>query len=174
MEFKETPFPGLIVIQPRVFADARGFFMETYHREKFRAAGIDVEFVQDNHSRSCFGTLRGLHFQDPHAQGKLVRVIQGEVYDVAVDLRRESPMFGKWYALVLSADNKTMMYVPPGFAHGFCVTSESAEFVYSCTNFYTPTAEGGIIWSDPTLNIPWPVKDPIISPKDLALSRFRN
>ena len=166
MEFEKTDFPGLIVVSPQVFADTRGFFMETYHRKKFVQGGIDVDFVQDNHSRSLRGTLRGLHFQDPHPQGKLVRVIVGEVWDVAVDLRPDSPTFGKWFSLTLSAENKAVLYIPPGFAHGFCVTSEVAEFMYSCTEFYAPECEGGIRWDDPDLAIPWPVKNPTLSAKD--------
>ncbi|MFZ2956185.1 MAG: dTDP-4-dehydrorhamnose 3,5-epimerase [Candidatus Ozemobacteraceae bacterium] len=169
MKFIETPIPGLVLIEPNVFKDPRGFFMETYHRKKFAEGGIDVDFVQDNHACSGKGTMRGLHFQNPHPQGKLVRVIVGEVYDVTVDLRPDSSTFGKWHGVELSAENKRFLYVPPGFAHGYCVTSDVAEFVYSCTDFYSPQCEGGIIWNDSELAIPWPIKEPILSPKDKLL-----
>ncbi|MCP4547809.1 MAG: dTDP-4-dehydrorhamnose 3,5-epimerase [bacterium] len=163
--------PDVIVIEPRVFEEKRGFFMETWHAGKFASAGLDLDFVQDNHSRSHQGVLRGLHYQIKNTQGKLVRVIEGEVYDVAVDLRRSSPSFGRWVGVLLSADNKRQLWVPKGFAHGFYVTSPVAEFVYKCTDVYAPEHERSIIWNDPTLSIDWPlVQDapPQLSPKDEA------
>jgi len=166
MEIRETELAGMCVIEPRVFADERGFFMETYHQEKFAAGGIPELFVQDNHSRSVKGTLRGLHYQIQHPQGKLVRVIRGEVYDVGVDLRRDSPTFGKWVGELLSEENKRQLYVPPGFAHGFCVVSDIAEVVYKCTDLYHPEHERCLLWNDPTLGIDWPVAEPILSPRD--------
>ena len=155
--FEETFIKDLFVITPTVFGDSRGYFMETYQKEEFSAAGIDVEFVQDNESRSSKGVLRGLHFQKQNPQGKLVRVIEGEVYDVAVDLRRGSETYGKWYGVRLSAENKKQFYVPEGFAHGFLVLSESACFVYKCTRLYSPADEGGLAYDSPELSIDWPV-----------------
>lgn len=155
--FEETFIKDLFVITPTVFGDSRGYFMETYQKEEFAAAGIDVDFVQDNESRSSKGVLRGLHFQKQNPQGKLVRVIEGEVYDVAVDLRRGSETYGKWYGVRLSAENKKQFYVPEGFAHGFLVLSESACFVYKCTRLYDPTDEGGLAYDSPELDIDWPV-----------------
>jgi dTDP-4-dehydrorhamnose 3,5-epimerase len=168
MKFTPTEIPDVILIEPRVFADPRGFFMETYEAQRFREAGIDVSFVQDNHSRSVRGTLRGLHYQIEQPQGKLCRVVQGEVYDVAVDLRRASPTFGRWTATILSAENRRQLYVPPGLAHGFCVLSDTADFLYKCTDFYSPGHERTLLWNDPQLGIPWPVSQPLLSPKDLA------
>jgi dTDP-4-dehydrorhamnose 3,5-epimerase len=152
-----------------VFGDARGYFMETYSKRDFAEGGIDVDFVQDNESRSRKGVLRGLHFQKKNPQGKLVRVIEGEVFDVAVDLRKNSPTFGKWEGVVLSAENKKQFYIPEGFAHGFVVLSETAAFVYKCTRFYDPKDEGGLMWNDPAVGIKWPVGDgfePLLSEKD--------
>ena len=166
MNFTPTAIKDVILIEPKVFGDNRGFFLETYRRDLFREHGIDVEFVQWNHSMSVKNTLRGLHYQGTKPQGKLVRVIQGEVYDVAVDIRFGSPTFGKWIAEILSASNKKLLFVPAGFAHGFCVLSETAEFVYACTDYYHPQGERGIIWNDPDLGIPWPVAKPILSEKD--------
>lgn len=166
MQFHPTTLDGVVVIEPKVFEDDRGFFMESYHRPKFAAAGIGVEFVQDNHSRSLRGVLRGLHYQLAHPQGKLVRVIQGEIFDVAVDLQRHSPTFGHWYGCELTDSNRRQMYVPPGFAHGFCVTSETAEVIYKCTEIYHPEDEHTLLWNDPVLAIKWPVASPTISPKD--------
>jgi len=166
MQFHPTELAGVVVVEPKVFEDDRGFFMESYHRPKFAAAGIDAEFVQDNHSRSRRGVLRGLHYQLNHPQGKLIRVIQGEIYDVAVDLRRSSPTFGCWYGCALSAGNRRQMYVAPGFAHGFCVTSETAEVIYKCTDIYRPEDEQTLLWNDPELGITWPVEKPTISLKD--------
>jgi dTDP-4-dehydrorhamnose 3,5-epimerase len=169
MKVIKTSIPGLIIIEPKVFGDQRGFFMETYHAARYRdEAGITSEYVQDNHSRSSRGVLRGLHFQKTKIQGKLLRCIFGEIYDVAVDLRKGSPSYGQWEAVTLSAENKRQISVPAGFAHGFQVVSEIAEVEYKCTDFYDPGDEGGIAWNDPMLSIPWPVSDPILSAKDLS------
>jgi len=158
MKFIKTKIQGLWIIEPRVFVDARGFFMESYNRRKFWENGIYEEFVQDNISRSIKGTLRGLHYQlSPHSQGKLVRVTEGAVFDVAVDLRLGSSTFGKWFGYTLSAENRHALYIPPGFAHGFCVLTEEAEFTYKCTTFYAPEAERSIIWNDPQISIEWPI-----------------
>lgn len=154
--FIQTELPGVVVIEPAVFGDARGYFMETFQKEEFAAAGITDEFVQDNQSKSSRGVLRGLHFQKEHTQGKLVRVTKGEVFDVAVDCRPNSATFGKWAGVTLSAENKKQFYVPKGFAHGFLVLSDEAEFCYKCTDYYDPTAEGGIPYNDPTVNVEWP------------------
>jgi len=159
---------GPLILEPAVFGDARGFFVESYNRARYAAAGLDQEFVQDNFSFSRRGTLRGLHFQNPNPQGKLVSVWQGEVWDVAVDLRRDSPTFGRWMGVTLSAENKRQFWVPPGFAHGFVVTSETALFHYKCTAIYSPTDERGIRWDDPALGIKWPVAEPILSKRDAA------
>lgn len=159
---------GLYIIEPRVFMDKRGYFVETYNKNDFDAEGLNMVFVQDNQSMSVKGVLRGLHFQKEHPQGKLVRVIKGEVFDVAVDLRKNSKTFGKWFGVILSAENKKQFYISEGFAHGFLVLSEEAEFVYKCTDFYRPEDEGGILWNDPDINIQWPMKglELIISEKD--------
>lgn len=157
--FEKTNISGVVIIQPKVFGDSRGYFMETYKKEQFAAAGIDKEFIQDNESSSAQGVLRGLHFQKNHTQGKLVRVTHGEVFDVAVDVRPGSETFGQWVGVTLSAEKKNMFYVPEGFAHGFLVLSETAEFVYKCTDVYDPTSEGGIPWNDLTINIEWPKMD---------------
>jgi dTDP-4-dehydrorhamnose 3,5-epimerase len=162
----ETDLPGVLIIEPKVFGDDRGFFMETWNRERYAEAGIPTEFVQDNLSFSRKGVLRGLHFQDPNPQGKLVSVLQGEVYDVAVDIRRGSPAFGKWVGVSLSSDNKRQLYVPEGFAHGFCVRSEFALFSYKCTDSYNSLAEKTLMWNDSNIGIEWPVIDPQISGKD--------
>jgi dTDP-4-dehydrorhamnose 3,5-epimerase len=165
-----TAVPGVIILEPRVFRDERGFFLESYHAERYRALGLDLTFVQDNHSGSTRNTLRGLHMQLRHAQGKLIRVIEGEIFDVAVDARRGSPTFGHWVGEWLSAENRRQIYVPPGFAHGFCVTSEQAQVEYKCTDYYDPTSEITIAWDDPTLGIVWPESvlqaGPILSLKD--------
>lgn len=174
MKVVATPLAGVFLIEPAVHEDARGFFMETWHRKRFAEAGLDSDFVQDNHSRSTRGALRGLHFQDPHAQVKHVRVVQGEVFDVCVDVRRGSPTFGKAFWATLSAENRTQMWIPAGFAHGFVTTSETAEFVYKCSDFYSAKDEKGIRWNDPSLAIPWPVKDPIVSTKDQSLPYLRD
>ena len=160
---------GLYVIEPTVFPDARGYFMETYNYNDFKEAGLDMVFVQDNQSRSVQGVLRGLHFQKQYPQGKLVRVVNGTVFDVAVDLRSDSATYGKWFGVELSAENKKQFYISPGFAHGFLVLSEKAEFVYKCTDFYHPGDEGGVAWNDPEIGIEWPIQpgvELIISDKD--------
>lgn len=166
MEIQETRLPGVLLIEPRVFGDQRGYFMETWNQLRYSGAGLDVSFVQDNLSRSCRNTLRGLHYQDPSPQGKLVSVLEGEVFDVAVDIRPNSPTYGRWVGYFLSSENHRQLYVPPGFAHGFCVTSETALFSYKCTDYYNPATEGGIAWNDPDLGIAWPVKDPLLSNRD--------
>lgn len=169
MKLVATPLEDLLLVEPKVFGDSRGFFMEVWNRDTFRAAGLDIEFVQDNHSRSAHGTLRGLHFQTEHTQGKLVWVTAGEVFDVAVDLRRDSPTLGRWFGVTLSAENKRMLWVPPGFAHGFFVTSDHADFLYKCTDIYHPASEKTLAWDDPTLGIEWPVpagEAPLLSAKD--------
>ncbi len=174
MKISETELPGVLLLEPKRFGDDRGFFMELFHEKRYAEAGIPGPFVQDNFSRSAKGILRGLHFQQPHAQGKLVQVFAGAVYDVAVDIRRGSPTFGRWVGVELSADNRRQLWVPPGFAHGFCVLSESADFHYKCTDFYSPASEHGIAWNDPDLGIPWPVKSPLLSPKDSAAPRLKD
>lgn len=169
MRIVPTEIPDVVLIEPKVFGDERGFFYESWNRRTLRGLGVDAEFVQDNHSKSARNVLRGLHFQTKHPQGKLVRAIVGEVYDVAVDLRRASPSFGKSVGFSLSAENKRMAWIPPGFAHGFCVLSEFAEFVYKTTDYWYPEFERSILWSDPTLNISWPiVGEPSLSIKDRA------
>lgn len=166
MRFIEADLKDVILIEPDAHEDRRGFFLELYHAQKFAEAGISCGFLQDNYSRSVRGTLRGLHYQLKNPQGKLVFVVEGAIFDVAVDIRRESPTFGKWLGVELSADNKRQLYIPPGFAHGFCVLSESAGLVYKCTDFYSPADERGIIWNDRALGITWPVATPLLSPKD--------
>ncbi len=169
----ETPLAGVVLVEPRVFGDARGFFCETYQAARYAEAGIDARFVQDNVSRSGRGTLRGLHFQaPPHAQAKLVSCLDGSVFDVAVDLRTGSPTYGEWFGAELSAENMRQMFVPEGFAHGFVVTSETALFSYKCSGVYAPHAEGSIAWNDPNLAVAWPVSDPILSDKDAAAPAF--
>lgn len=171
-ECVETTVPGVVIIKPRLFTDTRGYFFETYHEIEFAALGIRDRFVQDNHSCSRRGTLRGLHYQLRHSQAKLCRVVRGEVLDVAVDIRRGSPTFGGWAGAVLSAENKHQIYLPKGFAHGFLVLSEEAEFLYKCSDFYDPASERGIHWADPELGIEWPLSDPILSPKDRGYPRL--
>jgi dTDP-4-dehydrorhamnose 3,5-epimerase len=163
-----TLIPDVLIIEPRVFQDERGFFLESYQKKQFQAAGIDVDFVQDNHSKSCHGTLRGLHYQTQQPQGKLVRAIAGEIFDVVVDIRKHSPTFGQWVGDYLSAENKRMLWVPAGFAHGFFVTSQEAEVLYKASDYYAPQWERSILWNDPAIGIPWPIKDeqPILSAKD--------
>jgi dTDP-4-dehydrorhamnose 3,5-epimerase len=171
MTFEPTPLAGLYLLQPRVFGDERGFFLESWNAETFREAGFDLDFVQDNHSRSAQGILRGLHFQTERPQGKLVRVTSGAVFDVAVDLRRSSPTLGQWYGVELSATNHRMLWVPPGFAHGFYVLSEYADFQYKCTDYYHPASEVCLAWDDSTVGIAWPVPaaaQPRLSTKDAA------
>jgi dTDP-4-dehydrorhamnose 3,5-epimerase len=174
-KFTKLEIDGLYIIEPKVFGDNRGYFMETYNYNDFKEAGLDMVFVQDNQSKSTKGVLRGLHFQKEHLQGKLVRVISGEVFDVAVDIRRNSKMFGKWHGVVLSSENKKQFSIPEGFAHGFLVLSDEAEFVYKCTDFYHPEDEGGIIWNDSNIGIEWPVDNIeklIMSDKDKALGNL--
>ncbi len=168
MKATPTDIPDVVVLEPKVFGDDRGFFFESYNRRAFlEATGVDPDFVQDNHSRSMRGVLRGLHYQVKQAQGKLVRVTIGEVFDVAVDLRRSSPHFGKWVGVTLSAANRRMLWVPEGFAHGFVVTSEYAEFLYKATGYYAPEHERSLLWNDPALAIPWPVEgEPLLKPGD--------
>ncbi|RMG87623.1 MAG: dTDP-4-dehydrorhamnose 3,5-epimerase [Candidatus Dadabacteria bacterium] len=168
MRVVETELPGVLLVEPRVFGDERGYFLETYQARRYAEAGIPGPFVQDNLSFSRRGVLRGLHYQHPHGQGKLVWVLQGEVFDVAVDIRRGSPFFGRWVGVRLSAENKRQLWIPPGFAHGFCVVSETALFAYKCTDYYAPEAEGTVRWDDPALAIDWPVADPVVSAKDAA------
>jgi dTDP-4-dehydrorhamnose 3,5-epimerase len=165
----DTAIPEVFLIEPRVFGDDRGFFFESWNKKSVGELGLEADFVQDNHSRSQRGVLRGLHYQIQHAQGKLVRVTLGEVYDVAVDLRRSSPTFGKWVGFVLSAQNRHMAWIPPGFAHGFCVTSDVAEFLYKTTDYWHPEFERSLLWNDPALAIPWPlVGPPQLAAKDAA------
>jgi dTDP-4-dehydrorhamnose 3,5-epimerase len=166
MKFTPTVLPEVIVVEPVVFRDDRGFFLETYNRERYLEGGIDAVFVQDNHSRSVRDTVRGLHAQWRRPQGKLLRVIQGEIYDVAVDIRLGSPRYLQWVAVTLSADNYRQLYVPPGFAHGFCVTSDIAEVEYKCTDLYDPEGELRILWNDPQIGVEWPAQEPILSEKD--------
>jgi len=169
MKFLETPIAGVVLVEPRVFGDERGFFMETWAAAKFQAAGVDATFVQDNHSRSTRWTLRGMHLQVEHTQGKLVRVTSGSVYDAVVDLRRGSPSYGRWWATELSDENHRMLWVPPGLAHGMLVTSESADFLYKCTDVYSPSHERTLAWNDPTVAIEWPIPagvQPKLSAKD--------
>ena len=165
-----TAIPEVLILEPKVFGDARGFFFESFNARDFaQATGLTVEFVQDNHSKSAQGVLRGLHYQIEHAQGKLVRVVQGEVFDVAVDLRQSSPTFGQWVGERLSADNKRQLWVPPGFAHGFVVLSESAEFLYKTTDYWYPEHERSLLWNDPALGIDWPIDGPpLLAAKDAA------
>src|SRR5262245_50236043 len=166
MRVSDTALPGVRIIEPRIFEDPRGYFMEMWHHLRYQEYQLPLQFVQDNFSSSIRGTLRGLHFQYPHAQGKLIQVLQGEIFDVAVDIRVGSPTFGQWVSVLLSESNHRQLYVPEGFAHGFCVTSERALCVYKCTDFYAAEAEGGVLWNDPDLAIEWPVQTPLVSPKD--------
>jgi dTDP-4-dehydrorhamnose 3,5-epimerase len=174
MNVKETKLPGVLILEPDVFSDERGFFLETWNSKRYESAGIRGSFVQDNVSFSRKGVLRGLHFQYPQPQGKLVQVLSGQVVDVAVDIRVDSPTFGNWVSEVLSNANHRQMYIPAGFAHGYCVTSSTAVFSYKCTDFYNPETEGGIIWSDRDLNIGWPVKEPVLSSKDANYPRLKD
>ena len=173
MKITPSRIPEVLLIEPEVFGDSRGFFMESWHAQKFAEHGLAVNFVQDNHSRSSRGVLRGLHYQLEQPQGKLVRVVCGSVFDVAVDIRRGSPTFGQWVGVELSGDNHRLLYVPPGFAHGFCVLSESADFLYKCTDYYAPQYEHGIRWNDPEIGIDWPGVDFRISEKDAGNGLLR-
>ena len=173
MKISHSKLKGCVVIEPRVFGDNRGFFLETFQAVRYeQEAGIDLPFVQDNHSRSARDVLRGLHFQKTKPQGKLVRVVRGEVYDVAVDIRKGSTTFGEWEGVILSEDNKKQFWVPPGFAHGFVVLSAIADLEYKCTDYYDPSDEGGILWNDPDLDILWPIANPILSTKDQSAQRL--
>ncbi|MEX2411816.1 MAG: dTDP-4-dehydrorhamnose 3,5-epimerase [Candidatus Paceibacterota bacterium] len=172
MKLVNEPLPGLFVIESKVYSDERGFFLETWHKEWYEKIGIKEEFVQDNWSRSTKGVIRGLHYQMKHAQGKLVSVRRGRIYDIAVDIRPESLTYGKWYGEELSDENHLQLYLPPGFAHGFAVLSEVCDFSYKCTEYYHAGDEGGIIWNDETLNIDWKVENPIVSEKDQFLPAF--
>ncbi len=166
MRVSATDIPEVLIIEPRVYYDARGFFVETYHAERYRAHGIEGPFVQDNYSKSVGRTLRGLHLQLQRPQGKLIRVIDGSIYDIAVDVRRGSPTFGRWVAVTLTSDNFKQCFIPPGFAHGFCVLSAAAHVEYKCTDVYDRAGEIGIAWNDPALAIPWPIADPMLSDRD--------
>jgi dTDP-4-dehydrorhamnose 3,5-epimerase len=169
----KTKLQDCVIIEPIVFGDERGFFLETFQAERYSdLADINLSFVQDNHSRSARGALRGLHFQKTKPQGKLVRVVRGEVYDVALDIRKGSATFGEWEGVILSEDNKKQFWVPPGFAHGFVVLSATADFEYKCTDYYDPSDEGCILWSDPDLDIPWPIANPVLSAKDESAKRL--
>jgi dTDP-4-dehydrorhamnose 3,5-epimerase len=167
--------PEVLLVEPKVFGDSRGFFLELYNQKEFMEKGIDPQFVQDNFSHSVRGVLRGLHYQaDPMAQGKLVRCIKGEIFDVAVDIRKNSPNFGKWVSAILSGENHHQLYIPPGFAHGFCVLSQEADVLYKATDFYAPHLDRGIIWNDPTIAIKWPIVDVLVSDKDQQLPFLEN
>ena len=169
MKVIPTAIPDVLLLEPKVFGDERGFFFESWNKRSFAEFGITADFVQDNHSKSQKNVLRGLHYQIEHAQGKLVRVTAGAVYDVAVDLRRSSPTFGQWVGFTLSAEDKRMAWIPPGFAHGFCVTSDSAEFLYKTTDYYSPAHERTLLWNDPQLAIPWPLSgEPLLAAKDVT------
>lgn len=173
MNIINTKLSGCLIIEPKVFDDERGFFLETFNKARYGAiAGITLPFVQDNHSKSSKGVLRGLHFQRTKPQGKLVRVVSGEVFDVALDMRKQSVTFGQWHSVILSQDNKRQFWVPPGFAHGFLVLSESADFEYKCTDFYDPEDEDIVLWNDPDLAIKWPLEHPIVSKKDANAQSF--
>ncbi len=174
MQITPTEIPEVLIVEPRVFEDARGFFMETYHQPRYRQAGIGHTFVQDNLSFSVRHTLRGLHFQVRYPQAKLVQALTGEIFDVAVDIRPQSATFGKWVGVVLSAQNRRQLFIPEGFAHGFCVLSETAHFSYKCSDIYHPEDEAGIIWSDRDINIQWPVPTPLVSPKDASFPMLRS
>ncbi len=172
--FKKLDIPEIVLIGPRVFGDDRGFFLETYKRSEFKAAGIDLDFSQSNHSRSKKGILRGLHYQlDPRAQGKLVRVSRGAIFDVAVDIRKGSPYFGKWVGATLTGENKLMLWIPSGFAHGFATLEDDTDVLYTATDEYSPEHDSGIIWNDPDINVKWPIEDPAVSEKDARLPSLK-
>lgn len=174
MNIIETNLPGILIIEPRVFGDQRGFFLETFQAERYAQAGMKLDFVQDNISRSSQGVLRGLHYQLQHTQGKLVWVTRGTVFDVAIDVRYGSPTFGQVASVILDDQNHRQFYIPPGFAHGFCVLSDQADFLYKCTDYYHPTSEQGICWDDPDLAIDWPIDTPVLSEKDRVYSRLKD
>jgi dTDP-4-dehydrorhamnose 3,5-epimerase len=173
LNISETSLPGVLLIEPKVFGDDRGFFMETYRAGMFRSIGVeDPIFVQDNHSRSARGVLRGLHYQEPNAQGKLVRCTRGAIFDVAVDIRRGSPSFGHWFGLDLSDANKRMLWIPPGFAHGFCALEDESDLIYKCTRLYDAASDRSIVWNDPAIGIEWPIAEPVLSGKDANAPRL--
>jgi dTDP-4-dehydrorhamnose 3,5-epimerase len=173
MNIIETILPGVLIIEPQVFSDPRGYFSETYNRQQYLEAGLQADFVQDNISVSCQGTLRGLHYQNPKGQGKLVQVLEGSVFDVAVDIRQNSPTFGLWFGATLNVEKHNQMYIPAGFAHGFYVLSKTALFHYKCTDYYSPASEGGVLWNDPDLGIQWPLSgEPILSDKDMHYGKL--
>ena len=174
MNVQETTIPGVLLVEPKVYQDSRGFFLETFHAQRYAQAGISETFVQDNHSHSRQGAIRGLHYQLPCAQGKLIWVVGGEVFDVAVDLRSDSPTFGRWFGITLSATNCQQIYLPPGTAHGFCTVSESADVFYKCTQVYSPEHEQTLLWNDPELAIDWPITKPLLSEKDQQGIPFRD
>ncbi|PWC13401.1 dTDP-4-dehydrorhamnose 3,5-epimerase [Brenneria corticis] len=175
MQIIDTKIHGAKIIQPKVFGDARGFFLETFEKRRYQQMlNIDLDFVQDNHSRSGKGVLRGLHFQRINPQGKLVRVVRGEVFDVAVDIRPDSPTYGKWQGVILSEENKTQFWLPPGLAHGFAVLSDIADFEYKCTDYYNPAHEDGLLWNDPEIGIEWPLSNPLLSEKDKQGKLFKD
>ncbi|MDC9818997.1 dTDP-4-dehydrorhamnose 3,5-epimerase [Pectobacterium polonicum] len=175
MQIIDTAVHGAKIIQPKVFGDARGFFLETFEKKRYqKMLNIDVDFVQDNHSRSRKGVLRGLHFQKTNPQGKLVRVVRGEVFDVVVDIRQDSPSYGEWCGVTLSEENKTQFWLPPGLAHGFVVLSDIADFEYKCTDYYDPSDEGCLLWNDPEVGIEWPIADPLLSEKDKLGKLFKD
>lgn len=174
MQIKQTALPGVLIIQPKVFGDSRGFFLETFQAERYKSIGIEQSFVQYNHSRSQKGVLRGLHVQKTRPQGKLVSVSRGAVYDVAVDIDPNSATFGQFVGLELNDENHLQLWIPPGYAHGFCVLSDVADFQYKCTELYDPTDESGVIWNDVDINIPWPIKTPLLSAKDQLLPSLRD
>ncbi len=173
MKFTPTKLPGVILIEPDVFGDDRGFFLESYQKDKYVDGGVPLEFVQHNHSNSKKGVLRGLHSQLKNPQGKLMRAMRGEIFDVAVDIRKGSPTYGEWVSVVLSGDNFKQLYVPPNYAHGFCVLSEEADIEYKCTDFYDPESEISLQWNDPFLNIDWPIDNPVLSPRDQKALSFK-
>ena len=174
MNILQTSLSGVLILEPQVFDDDRGYFMEIYQHNKYEDIGIPTYFRQDNLSFSRRGTLRGLHFQHPHGQAKLVQVLEGSVFDVVVDIRRDSPSFGKWFGVYLSDENKRQLFIPQGFAHGFCVVSETALFLYKCSELYAPECEGGVLWADPDMGIEWPMTDPILSEKDAVYPCLRD
>jgi len=174
MQIKPTPLDGMLILEPQIFEDERGYFMETHHNQRFQSADIDCTFVQDNLSFSKKNVLGGLHFQKTKPQAKLIQAVSGGIFDVGVDLRKGSPTFGKWFGVVLSEENKRQFFVPEGFAHGFCVLSQSAHVAYKCSDFYDPQDEGGLHWSDPDIAIDWPLKDPIISAKDCQFGYLKD
>jgi dTDP-4-dehydrorhamnose 3,5-epimerase len=169
-----TPLSGLLVLEPRIFKDDRGYFVETYQQERYREAGITQPFVQDNTSHSIKDTLRGMHFQQPRAQGKLVSCTRGAIWDAVIDVRQGSPTFGKWFGVELSAATARQLWVPTGFAHGFCVLSDTADVTYKCTDYYAPGTERAVLWNDPDVGIAWPVKSPLLSPKDAVAPRLKD